>query len=66
MKFGFVIILITIIGFGCSSPNEHDNNEVLITSGEQKLSISNKTSEKIYYFTVEESVAAVINWAPTI
>jgi len=39
--------------------------EVVLSSDGEYFTITNSTAEKVYYFAVESSCAARLNWGPT-
>lgn len=60
----FLFSLFFIIS--CSIPNISENDEIIITNTNNELIINNRSNSDIYYFIVEQEIAATILWAPSL
>lgn len=60
------ILFLGIFFISCSTVFDSSTHGVRISSSSDKLTISNYTHEKIYYFVVEQQILAVLEWSPSI
>ena len=69
MKLLYLLVIVLLSLFSiisCSIPNEYQNDDIFVTRGNLELKIINKSDRTIYYFIVEQNIAAIINWAPSL